>query len=33
MACGERFAPYVDACLNSLLDICPLVDRLNTRHS
>jgi HAD superfamily hydrolase (TIGR01509 family) len=29
LACGERFAPFVDDCLASLLDLCPLVDRLN----
>jgi HAD superfamily hydrolase (TIGR01509 family) len=29
LACGERFAPYVDDCLPSLFDLCPLVDRLN----
>lgn len=26
---GERFAPYVDDCLPSLADLCPLIDRLN----
>lgn len=26
---GERFAPFVDSCLESLHEICPLVDRLN----
>jgi HAD superfamily hydrolase (TIGR01509 family) len=28
---GERFAPYVDTCLASLFELCPLVDRLNAQ--
>lgn len=28
---AERFAPYVDDCLESLTELCPLVDRLNGR--
>ncbi len=26
---GERFRPYVDDCLASLAELCPLIDRLN----
>ncbi|MCE5343832.1 MAG: HAD family phosphatase [Eubacteriales bacterium] len=33
LPCGERFAPYVDDCLPSLTDLCPLVERLNSGTS
>ena len=29
LPCSERFAPFVDVCLPSLLALCPLVDQLN----
>ena len=29
LPCDARFTPYVDNCLTSLTELCPLIDRLN----
>jgi hypothetical protein len=28
---SDELAPYVDTCLDSLHDLCPMIDKLNNR--